>query len=61
MLADLDGDFAVNDVDFDTLQTNYGMTNATHADGDLNGDQVVDIADVDLFFTQYGLELAVAS
>ncbi len=57
ILADLDADGDVDDEDLDVLYQNYGMTNATWADGDLNGDGVVSDLDVDLAFAQYGLWL----
>jgi hypothetical protein len=56
-LADLDGDYDVDDVDMDILGDNLGMANPTRADGDLNGDGVIDNADLDLMFEQYGMEL----
>jgi hypothetical protein len=57
LLADLDGDYDVDDVDLDILGDHIGMTNPTRADGDLNGDGVIDNTDLDLMFAQYGLEL----
>jgi hypothetical protein len=61
MLGDLDGDFVVNEADFEIIRANFGMTDAGWADGDLNGDETVTMADMDLMFAQYGLELAVVS
>jgi hypothetical protein len=61
MLADLNGDFAVDDDDLQTISDNYGMSGATHADGDLNGDGWVSAADIELAFAQYGLGLEVVS
>jgi hypothetical protein len=61
MLADLNGDFAVNDADLQTLYSNMGMSNPTHANGDVNGDGAINFTDLDLMFAQYGLELAVVS
>jgi len=57
VLADLDGNFEVDDADLQTINDNFGMTGATYADGDLNGDGTIDIADVDLAFAQFGLGL----
>jgi hypothetical protein len=61
MVGDLNGDFAVNDIDADILGDNMGMSNPTWGDGDLNGDGSIDALDVDLFFAQWGLELTVVS
>jgi hypothetical protein len=59
LLADLNSDFAVDDLDADVLANNLGMSNPTWANGDLNGDGFVTSADVDLMFAQYGLDLDV--
>ena len=61
LLADLNGDFKVDDADMMILAGNYGMTGAVHADGDLNGDGQINAADIDSMFAQYGLELSVVS
>jgi hypothetical protein len=61
MLADLDGDFAVNEIDAEILGDNMGMANPTQADGDLDGDGDIDAADADYLFAQWGLELEVVS
>jgi hypothetical protein len=61
LLADLDGDYAVDESDVDTLAGNIGMANPTAADGDLNGDGYIDAEDLDLALAQYGLELSVVS
>ena len=61
LLADLDGDFDVDDFDMDVLSHNLGMTSPTRSDGDLNGDGAIDNEDVDLMFEQYGLELEVVA
>jgi hypothetical protein len=58
MLADLDGDWDVDDFDADAL-IDKGMSNPTHDDGDLNGDGTINVDDLDLMFAQYGLGLAV--
>lgn len=60
ILADLD-DNDVDQSDIDTFGDNFGMSNATWADGDLNGDTYVDEDDLDLAFAQYGLALSVVS
>ncbi|MCH8840418.1 MAG: hypothetical protein IH831_07015 [Planctomycetes bacterium] len=55
VLADLNGDFDVDDNDIQTISNNLGLTGATYADGDINGDGVVDQTDLDLAFAQFGL------
>jgi hypothetical protein len=61
LLADLDGDYDVNDADSETRADNVGMSNPTWADGDLNDDNAVNLDDLDLMFAQYGLDLEVVS
>jgi hypothetical protein len=61
LLADLDGDYDVDDDDAETLADNVGMSNPTWADGDLNDDNAVNLDDLDLMFAQYGLDLGVVS
>jgi hypothetical protein len=61
MLADLNGDLAVDDDDLAMLGDNIGMANPTQADGDLNGDGQVNYADLDLAFAMYTLELDTAA
>ena len=61
LLADLDGDFDVDEADAEILNGNIGMSNATWADGDLDGDGYVDSDDVDLMYAQYGLALDIAT
>jgi len=50
VLADINGDFIVDDSDLDTINDNFGMTGATYADGDLNNDGLVTIEDLNLAF-----------
>jgi hypothetical protein len=57
LLADVNGDWVVDDLDADTFNDHYFDTNPTYEDGDLNGDGDIDEIDVDLMFAQYGLEL----
>jgi hypothetical protein len=57
----LNGDFAVDDSDLDTVTNNIGMSSPTHTDGDINGDGSIDSADLDLAFAQYGLDLSVVT
>jgi hypothetical protein len=61
VLADLDGDFDVDESDVETLADNMGMSNATHEDGDLDDDGDVDEDDLALAFAQYGLDFDVVS
>jgi hypothetical protein len=61
VLADLDGDFDVDDDDLAIFEGNLGMSTPTAADGDFDGDGDVDADDLDLMFAQYGLELVVVS
>ncbi len=61
ILADINGDGVVDALDQGIIDSNYGLTGATYADGDLNGDGLVDINDLDLVFAQFGLGLALAS
>ncbi len=61
ILADLDGNFEVDDDDIQVINDNFGMTGATRADGDLDGDGVVGIEDLDLAFAKFGLGLNLAS
>lgn len=61
ILADLDGDFDVDDDDLGIFDENWGMANPTKADGDFNGDGSINAADLDYMFAQYGLGLAVVS
>ncbi len=58
ILADLDGDFDVDEIDRDLLYANRNMANPTASDGDLDGDGDVDVADFDRLYEQFGLELA---
>lgn len=48
---------AFDDDDLEILGDNYGLTDATWADGDLNGDSIVDDLDIDLAFAQHGIKL----
>jgi parallel beta-helix repeat protein len=57
LMADLDGDFDVDDEDVDCLADHLHMSNPTWADGDLNDDGTVNYLDVDLILAQYGLDL----
>ena len=57
ILADLDGDFDVDNSDIQTIIDNQGMTNPTYADGDVNEDGVIDQLDLDLAFAQFGIEI----
>jgi hypothetical protein len=61
LLADLNSDFAVDDLDMAILATNFGMSNRTWAHGDLDGDGDVDTEDMDLAYAQLGLDLTVVS
>ncbi|MEX2091511.1 MAG: dockerin type I domain-containing protein, partial [Pirellulales bacterium] len=63
LLADLNGDWTVDELDADILYNNWssGLQNPTQANGDLDGDQDIDIHDLDLMFAQYGLALNVVS
>jgi hypothetical protein len=61
ILADLDGDFDVDQADAQVLKNNVGISNPTWANGDLNEDGAVDSLDVDLMFALYGLDLEVVS
>jgi hypothetical protein len=61
LLADLDGDYDVDDDDAETLADNIGMSNPTWADGDLDDDNAVNLDDLDLMFAQFGLDLEVVS
>jgi hypothetical protein len=63
VLADLDGDFQVDQDDLDLLYDNWaaGLEDPTVEDGDLNGDGTIDVADLDLMFAQFGLALGVVS
>jgi hypothetical protein len=58
ILADLNGDMAVDELDTDRITENLGMSNPTWADGDLNSDGSINFRDLDLAYAQYGLELA---
>ena len=59
ILADLNGDYDVDNDDVSVISNNIGLTNADWEDGDLDDDGTVDSDDVDLAFVQYGLDLAV--
>jgi hypothetical protein len=59
LLADLNGDFTVNDFDLDILRDNMGMSDPTLADGDLNGDGSISFADLDLALAQFGSDFEV--
>jgi hypothetical protein len=61
VLADLDGDFDVDDDDAETMADNMGMSNPTWADGDLDDNNAIDLDDLDLLFAQFGLDLEVVS
>jgi hypothetical protein len=61
MLADLNGDWKVDEMDASILASNSILSNPTQAQGDLNADGDIDIADLDLMFAQFGLELDVVS
>jgi hypothetical protein len=61
VLADLNGDFLVDELDAEIVEDNLGMANPTRTDGDLDGDGDIDADDVDLVFAQWGLELSVVS
>jgi hypothetical protein len=61
LMADLNGDWVVDDLDADILGDHYYDANPTHADGDLNGDGDITESDIDLMFAQWGLELEVAA
>jgi hypothetical protein len=61
ILADLDGDYDVDQSDLETIADNLDMTSASRSDGDLNGDTVVDESDLELGFAQLGLDLWVVS
>jgi hypothetical protein len=59
LLADLNGDFAVDEDDMYMLGNNMGMANPTQDDGDLNGDGVINVEDYDLALAQFGLDFEV--
>jgi hypothetical protein len=61
ILADLNGDLVVDDLDADILNDHYWAANPTYLDGDLNGDGDVTAEDIDLLFAQLGLELELVS
>jgi hypothetical protein len=63
MLADLNGDWKVDNLDADILYNNYllNLSNPTQSQGNLDGDADIDIHDLDLAFAQFGLELNVVS
>lgn len=61
LLADLNSDFAVDDLDAAIMAAHMGMSNPTWADGDLDDDNAITLADLDLMYAQYGLDLAVVS
>jgi len=44
--GDANGDGKVDIIDFQTIETHYGLTNASWSQGDFNGDSVVDSADL---------------
>jgi parallel beta-helix repeat protein len=56
LLADLNGDLAVDAVDEEIFGDNLfnPPANPTHDDGDLDGDGDIDLDDLDLFYMQYG-------
>ncbi len=60
-LADLNGDWNVDELDAIILFGNRNLSNPTQAQGDLDGDGDIDIHDLDLVFAQYGLGLVVVS
>jgi hypothetical protein len=59
ILADLNGDLAVDTTDLTMLFNNFGLSNPTQAQGDLNKDGVIDSVDLDIAFAQFGLDLDV--
>jgi len=63
MLADLNGDWTVDELDSDVLYNNWltNLPNPTQTDGDLDADGDIDIHDLDTMFAQFGLELDVVS
>jgi hypothetical protein len=61
LLADLNSDFAVDDLDMAIMATNFGMSSPSWAHGDLDGDGDVDTADRDLAYAQLGLDVVVVS
>jgi len=63
LLADLNGDWSVDEDDLETLVDNWvaNLSDPTWADGDLDGDGEITVDDIDLMFAQYGLGLAVVS
>jgi hypothetical protein len=61
LLADLNGDHVVDELDAEILDDHYYDANPTYSDGDLNGDGDIDELDVDLMFAQFGLELELVS
>ena len=61
LLADLNGDWVVDESDANILSANSNLANPTQADGDLDGNGVIDIHDLDTMFAQFGLELSVVS
>lgn len=63
ILADLNGDYAVDDLDLEIVYDNWisNLPNPTWADGDLNGDGDIGLDDFELLFSQFGLELSVVA
>lgn len=59
LLADLNGDWKVDESDSTILFNNYQLflSNPTHAQGNLDGDSDIDLEDLDLMFAQYGMEV----
>jgi hypothetical protein len=60
-LADLDGNWVVDEADLQFIYDNDQMSNPTQADGDLDVDGDIDLADLDLAFAQLGLQLTLVS
>ena len=54
VLGDINGDGAVDILDFSILASNWGKPNATAGMGDLNGDGKVDILDLSILATAWG-------
>lgn len=61
LLADLNSDYGVDDLDAAILANHMEMSNAAWADGNLDDDNAITLADLDLMSAQNGLDLAVAS
>lgn len=57
--GDANGDGKVDFIDFQTIETHYGLINASWSQGDFNGDSVVDRADLSILLSNQNTSLPI--